>query len=198
MPSLKEVQYYLTGLWLLAKLSPHGLRYLDLTDRGMLRSFWAMAWCLPPTAISWIWWQSIYLSKMPDGTSTGLPFFLRLALVEIINWLVPLLLVGLVALVTGFGQRFSAIVTAVNWLIVPFTYASGLVVGTVFLFPAAEPLLGPFWLILMAGLIIALTRILRMICGANPLRNAALIIALLAPAIPLSEALQRFLGVYPL
>lgn len=198
MPSLKEVQYYLTGLWLLTKLNPHGLRYLDLTDRGMIRSFWAMVWCIPPTVISWLWWHAIYVAKMPGSAHTGLAFFLRLALVEILNWLVPLLLVGLVALATNIGQRYAAIVTVANWLFVPFSYVSGLIVGSVILFPAGEALLGPIWLMLMGVLIIVLTRILRMVCGPNPLRNAALIIALLAPAIPLSEALQRFLGVYPL
>lgn len=198
MPSLREVHYYLTGLWLLTKLNPHGSRYLDLSDRGMLRSFWAIVWCLPPTIVSWIWWQRIFLSKMPEGTTTGPAFFLRLGLVEILNWLIPLLFVGLIALATGVGHRYSAIVTVANWMLVPFTYALGVLVGLILLFPKVEPLLAPLWLVLIAVLIIALARVLRVVCGPQPFRNAVLIIGLLAPAIPLSEALQRFLGIYPL
>ncbi len=197
MPSLKEVQYYLTGLWLLTRVNPHGLRYLDLSDRGMLRSFWAIVWCLPPTIISWIWWQRIFLAKMPQGTATGFSFFLRLGLIEVISWLVPLLVVGLIALATGLGPRYSAIVTVANWILVPFTYALGALVALILVFPHAEPLLAPLWFVLITLLIIALTRVFRVVCGPQPVRNAALIIGLLAPAIPLSEALQRFLGVYP-
>ena len=33
-----------------------GFRYLDISDRGIMRSFWAILWCVPPIGISWIWW----------------------------------------------------------------------------------------------------------------------------------------------
>ena len=97
MPTFKEVQYYLSGLWLLIRMDARGFQYLDISDRGMLRSFWAILWCLPPIGISWLWWQQAYLIAMPPETATGLAFFLRLALVEAANWVIPLVL-GLGAL----------------------------------------------------------------------------------------------------
>ena len=65
MPGFREVQYYLAGLWLLIRLDPRGFRYLDMSERGVNRSFWAMAWCLPPMGISWLWWRQAFLRSMP-------------------------------------------------------------------------------------------------------------------------------------
>ncbi|MGO6905063.1 hypothetical protein ACCS96_33370, partial [Rhizobium ruizarguesonis] len=65
MPGFREVQYYLAGLWLLIRLDARGFRYLDMSERGVNRSFWAMAWCLPPMGISWLWWRQAFLRSMP-------------------------------------------------------------------------------------------------------------------------------------
>ena len=117
MPSLKEIEYYLRGIVLLIQGKPQGFGYLDLTDRGMIRSFWAMVWCFPPTAISWVWWQTAFLRAHPPA------------------------------------------------------------------------------LILL--LIFSLIRLLRMICGQQPLIIATLVLLLLVPSMFLSDYLQQYLGVYP-
>jgi len=57
MPTLKEVEFYLRGLWLLFKQDSSGFSYLDLTDRGAMRSFWAVLWALPAILISFAWWR---------------------------------------------------------------------------------------------------------------------------------------------
>lgn len=61
MPTLKEVEFYLTGLWLLFTQDPKGVNYLDFSDRGALRSFWAAVFVLPTTLLTFVWWRSIYL-----------------------------------------------------------------------------------------------------------------------------------------
>ena len=82
MPTLKEVEFYLRGLWLLFKQDPSGFSYLDLTDRGAVRSFWAILWALPAILISFAWWRLLYLQGLPEDTGPGAVFFFRLALVE--------------------------------------------------------------------------------------------------------------------
>ena len=77
MPTLKEVEFYLKGLWLLFKQDPSGFAYLDLTDRGAMRSFWAILWALPAILISFAWWRLLYLQGLPEGTETGGLFFFR-------------------------------------------------------------------------------------------------------------------------
>ncbi|MBN9033134.1 MAG: hypothetical protein BGO05_25990 [Rhizobiales bacterium 63-7] len=197
MPSLKEIEYYLRGIVLLIQGKPQGFGYLDLTDRGMIRSFWAMVWCFPATAISWVWWQTAFLRAYPPGTKTGLPFFLRLAMVEIANWIVPLVLAGLLCLALRLGRRFLAIVVVSNWLAVPLSYLYALIVLIVMFVPGAAGIASLLWLALILLLIFSLIRLLRMICGQQPLIIATLVLLLLVPSMFLSDYLQQYLGVYP-
>ena len=197
MPSLKEIEYYLRGIVLLIQGKPQGFGYLDLTDRGMIRSFWAMVWCFPATAISWVWWQTAFLRAYPPGTKTGLPFFLRLAMVEIANWIVPLVLAGFLCLLFGLGRRFHAIVVVSNWLAVPLAYVYALIILMVLVLPGMEGLASLLWLGLLVTLVFALVRLMRMICGQQPLMITTLILVLLVPTMLLSDLLQQYLGVYP-
>ena len=119
MPTLKEVEFYLRGLWLLFKQDPAGFSYLDLTDRGALRSFWSILWALPAILVSFAWWRLLYLQGLPDGTETGALFFFRLALVEASNWVFPLVLLGILCWLIGVGEKFAAMVVVTNWLARP-------------------------------------------------------------------------------
>jgi len=114
MPTLKEVEFYLKGLWLLFKQDPAGFSYLDLTDRGAIRSFWSILWALPAILISFAWWRLLYLQRLPDGTGIDTVFFFRLALIEACNWLFPLVLLGVLCWMIGIGEKFSSMVVVVN------------------------------------------------------------------------------------
>jgi hypothetical protein len=129
MPGFKEVQYYLAGLWLLIRMDPAGFRFLDLSERGVNRSFWAFVWCLPPMGISWLWWREAFLQTMPPHTDVGMLFYFRLGLVEAANWFVPLVFAGLLLLAFKKGERFAPVIVAVNWLGVPLSYINGLFAG---------------------------------------------------------------------
>lgn len=197
MPTFREVQYYLSGLWLLIRMDARGFQYLDISDRGMMRSFWAIFWSLPSIGISWLWWQKAYLTAMPPETSAGLAFFLRLALVEVANWLVPLVLAGVLLLIFRFGDKFTPIVVVVNWLGVPTSYLNALLIALIAFVPGSSGLVALLWLALMMAIIFSLARMLRMICGTHPLFIGTLTLVLLIPTMLLTDFLQRFLGVYP-
>ena len=197
MPGTHEVQIYLYGLWLLVRGDASGMRRLDLTDRGVTRSFWAIAWCLPAMAVSWIWWRALYLRGMPGDTDVGGIFFFRLALLELANWLVPLILLGLVAWGLGLGRKYLVMVVAVNWLSVPFAYAYATLSLLMMIIPALTGLLSLVWLALIITLLFSVSRIFRMICGQQPLMITTLTMVLIVPTMLLSDALERFLGIYP-
>ncbi|WP_267551450.1 hypothetical protein [Rhizobium rhizogenes] len=197
MPTFKEVQYYLSGLWLLIRMDARGFQYLDISDRGMMRSFWAIFWSLPPIGISWLWLQQAYLSAMPPETSTGLAFFLRLALVEAASWLMPPILAGLLLLLFRFGDKFAPIVATLNWFFVPANYLNALLLALIIFVPGTTVLAGFLSLALAMATIFALARVLRMICGNHPLFIGTLTLLLLIPNMLLTDFLQRFLGIYP-
>jgi len=197
MPGLLEVKLYLSGLLLLVRGDAAGLQRLDISDRGLMRSFWAFVWCLPAMAVSWVWWRTLYLRGLPDNTELGGIFFVRLAMLEVANWLVPLILIGLLAWGLSLGRKYYAMVVAVNWLSLPFAYAYGCLSLLLILVPGLTGILSLLWLFLMIGLIFSVSRIFRMICGANPLMVATLTMVLIVPTMLLSDTLERFLGIYP-
>jgi hypothetical protein len=197
MPGFREVQYYLAGLWLLIRMDPAGFRFLDMSDRGVNRSFWAFVWCLPPMGISWLWWRESFLRTMPPHTDVGLVFYVRLGLVEAANWFVPLVLAGLLLLAMKKGERFSAVVVSVNWLGVPLSYINGLLLALVFFLPGTIGLVSLLLLAFMLAQVFAIARILRMIFNGNGLLIGAMTLVLFVPALMLSEFMQRFLGIYP-
>lgn len=197
MPGFREVQYYLAGIWLLIKLDPRGFRFLDISDRGVNRSFWAIIWCLPPTGISWLWWRNAYLRSMPPETDVGLAFYFRLGLVELANWFVPLVFAGLLLLAVRMGERFAPVVVSVNWLGVPLAYINGLLLALVFFLPGSVGIVSMLLLIFMLAQVFVLARVLRMICQGHALMVGALTLVLLVPSMMLSEYLQNFLGIYP-
>ncbi|MGF9693534.1 hypothetical protein AAIH46_12010 [Rhizobium sp. 0TCS1.26] len=197
MPPISEVRLYISGLWLLVRGNPAGFRCLDISDRGMMRSFWAIVWSLPAIASSWIWWRLAYLQGLPEGQSLGGIFFLRMGMLEAANWLLPLVLAGVLALVMGFGRHFPAIVLITNWLSVPFAYIYGVLSLMLIALPGLTAIIALLWLAAILSLIIALTRIFKMLLGDQTLMVATLTMVLIVPSLLVSDVLEKFLGVYP-
>ncbi len=197
MPSLHEVQLYLRGLWLLVLGKSEGMQLLDISERGMWRSFYAALWCLPSMALSWYWWHEAYLKGLPEGAGTGGIFFFRLAMVDAICWMVPLILIGLLLILFGLREKFAAIIIITNWLSLPFSYAYSALILLALFIPALTALVALLWFMLLLALVASTARILTVFVREQPLLVTALVMTMLVPGMILSEALQRFLGVYP-
>lgn len=197
MPTLKEVEFYLMGLWLLFRKDAAGFTYLDLSDRGALRSFWAIAWALPAILVSFIWWQMLFVGTLPEGVGVGGLFYFRLVMVEAMNWVLPVILVGVLCWMIGIGEKFASIVVAANWLSLPVSYSYAVLVLVMMLIPALSGLIALLWFLLMLTLIAVLFRILWMIIGDHILTVATVTMVLLVPSMLIAEMLERYLGVYP-
>jgi hypothetical protein len=178
-------------------MDPRGFRFLDMSDRGVNRSFWAIFWCLPQMGISWLWWRQAFLQTMPPHTDVGALFYFRLGLVEAANWFVPLVFAGLLLLAFKKGERFGPVIVSVNWLGVPLSYVNGMLLALVFFLPQLVGLVSVLLLAFMLAQVFAIARILRMIFYGQGLMVGALTLVLLVPSLMLSEYLQRFLGIYP-
>ncbi len=198
MPTTREILIYLNGLWLLFQRDPKGFQYMDMTDRGMMRSFWAIVWAAPAIALSWIWWRMNYMDGMTAATAQpALLFFFRLGLLEAANWLMPLVLVGVLCLLLDISDKFPAIVAATNWLALPVSYAYGVLIILMMIAPGLPALIALAWFVLMVVLVAALFRILWTICGDHLLMVSTLTMVLLVPSMIISETLERYLDVFP-
>ena len=54
MPSVEDIQQYMTGAWRLMLGKPDGMRLLDISVDGFWNSFFAIIVALPALAASWI------------------------------------------------------------------------------------------------------------------------------------------------
>lgn len=197
MPPFPEVKFYISGLWLVFKGDAQGLKRLDVTDRGMMRSFWAFVWCLPAMFIDWTGMRFAFLSANPQGTKAGLAFYLRLFLIEAINWVLPLLLLGILCLLLKTERKFIAMVVAINWLSVPVAYAYAVITLLMFLVPFAAGAIALVQLALLIATVFAISRFVRQICGPEPLVVATTMLVLLIPSLIAVDLLQSYLGVSP-
>jgi hypothetical protein len=118
-------------------------------------------------------------------------------MLEVMDWMLPLIFVGMVCALLGIGRKFPVMVITFNWLSIPFAYAYGIISIGFLLHVGLDGLLAIVHLSLLIVLVLCVIRIVRLICGPQPLIVTTLVLVLIVPDMLLSEALQRFLDIYP-
>ena len=113
MPSADEIQSYLWGVWRLMSGRPDGMRALDFSADGFWNSFFAMVLALPALGVGWV----AFANDLGGGEGLGfrLSILLRLAIIDLAVWVVPIVLLAAVAGPAGLGNRFVPYVVANNW-----------------------------------------------------------------------------------
>jgi hypothetical protein len=198
MPQIEEIGYYIKGLWLLILGDRSGFDWLDISASGVWRSFAAFLWCLPAMAVGWAAWRVFYLEQMPQGTATGLPFIVKLFLIDVTIWIVPLVLVAMLAKPLGFADLLASIVITTNWLSVPIVYAMAVPLTIRLVIPDAEGLAYLLSFLLLIANFTAIFRLIKTIASDQLLLASAISALLILPSLMLSEALPRLLGVMPI
>lgn len=197
MPRLEEVGYYLRGLWLLLLGKPEGFHYLDLTERGFWRSWWAVLFCLPPTLLSWASFRLYFLTQAPQGTPTGPLFFLKLAVVEAANWLIPLLIVLVLARIAGFNRAALPLVVVLNWLSVPLQWAY-VPVSLIQIWAPADTSAALLYLLTLGSYVFITYRIAVSILGGQKFPAFVLVMVVFSVPLMVQSQLLTMLGLVEL
>ncbi len=114
MPSLDEIYRYFFGVWRMMLGKKDGLTYLDISADGFWRSFYAIVIALPPLLASWV----LFAANLTAGKEDfGLRFAIvsRTAFVDISAWLVPIIIIGIIAPYIGIRREYAAYIIATNW-----------------------------------------------------------------------------------
>ncbi|GAA4128262.1 transporter [Aminobacter aganoensis] len=109
-----EIQQYLSGAWRLMLGKADGLRQLDLSADGFWNSFFAILIAVPALIVGWVG-VSDELTLQSAAFAGRFGIVVRLALVDIGAWVLPLIVFALVARRVGIGDRFVHYVVASNW-----------------------------------------------------------------------------------
>jgi hypothetical protein len=114
MPSSGEIQQYLTGAWRMMIGKADGLRLLDLTVDGFWNSFFAIVIALPALVVGWVA-AANELSQIAGISGSKLSIVVRLAVIDLAAWILPLVALAAVASRAGLADRFVNLVVAGNW-----------------------------------------------------------------------------------
>ncbi|MBZ9861405.1 transporter [Mesorhizobium sp. CA12] len=113
MLSSDETYASLAGAWRLMFGKADGLRLLDLSADGFWNSFFAIVVAAPALIVGWVGIANEVGD--PDAFAGRLVMLVRLATVDIGSWVLPLVVLALVAPRAGIGGRFVHYVVASNW-----------------------------------------------------------------------------------
>ncbi len=112
MPAQEEIQQYVIGVWrMMITARPDGLKLLDISADGFWRSFWALVLALPPMLVAWISAAPSYM----EADASKLSVVVRLGMIDVAVWLVPLVGLALVVRPIGMADRFAHFVISGNW-----------------------------------------------------------------------------------
>lgn len=112
MPSGEEIQTYFAGAWRLMMGKPDGVRALDVSADGFWNSFYAIVVAIPALGVGW---AALALDLAGYGLGSRLSILLRLAVIDVTAWVLPLLCLGLIARPIGILDRYPHFVVASNW-----------------------------------------------------------------------------------
>lgn len=192
MLSADEVQTSLAGAWQLMMGKADGLRLLDLSADGFWNSFFALVVAAPALVVGWVGVANEIGD--PDLVSGRVGTMLKVALVDVGTWVLPLAVLAAVARHVGIGPRFVAYVVASNW-------ASALIAWVLLPAALARLLLPPgsevATLLSLAFFLLTMVLTWRMtnaVIGKGPAVGSAVFGGMLAVSLLVLFALQALLG----
>jgi hypothetical protein len=114
MPSGDYVQNALTASWRMMWGRHDAVRMHDITADGFWTSFFAIVIALPPLVVGWVAITD-QLTHFPPSFGNRLFTVIRLAIVDIAAWVVPIAMLAVVSPYAGIEKRFVHYVVAANW-----------------------------------------------------------------------------------
>jgi hypothetical protein len=114
MPSAEEIQQYLHGAWRMMLGKADGLRALDISADGFWNSFFAIVVALPALIVNWVTIADSYGDVAADF-SDRFAIFIRLAVMDLAAWLLPLAALAAIARRVKLADRYVHFVVASNW-----------------------------------------------------------------------------------
>ncbi len=192
MPSGEEVQQYLTGVWQMMLGRSEGLSLLDLSVDGFWNSFYAIMVALPALVVGWV--------AIANSVSYAVYFevrfaiLLRLFIVDMGAWVLPLAVLGAISRPAGIASRFVHYVVASNWASALFAW---LMLPSALLrlfWPGAQELTLFVSIVLFIASLVLSWRLTIIAIGRGLATGSAVFLGMLVTSITALMLLQELLG----
>lgn len=193
MLSADETQSALLGAWRLMLGKADGFRLLDLSADGFWNSFFAIVVALPAMIVGWVGIANEIGD--PDAFAGRFGMVVRLAVIDLGTWVLPLVALAFVGRRAGIGGRFVHYVVASNW--------ASAIVAWLMLPPALLRLFGPatdqavslFSLVLFIATMVLTWRMTNLAIGRGAAVGTAVFVGMFLVSLAVLFALQALLGV---
>lgn len=114
MPSFAEILRYFYGVGLMMAGRSEGLKHLDVSADGFWSSFAAIIVALPPVALSWVEYETVERAA-PLPETEPVAIYAAHALADVAAWLLPVVILMLLARRIGYSRKIVPLVIATNW-----------------------------------------------------------------------------------
>lgn len=194
MPPSEDIQRQLLGAWQMMLGKRDGIRLLDLSVDGFWNSFFAIIVALPVLVVGWV---PLAKDAYGVGSSLGerLSFILRLAIIDISVWVLPLAALAIVAGFIGVKDRFVPYVVATNWGSALFAWFMLPASLLTLIFPDAADLSMTLSLLIFLGTLVLSWRLTNSALGKGPIIATGVFTGTLFFAILVLFLLQDLLGI---
>ena len=191
MLSADEIQSSLNGAWRMMLGKADGLRLLDLSADGFWNSFFAIAVAMPALIVGWVGVSN----AIGETAADRFELLLKLALVDIGTWVLPLLALGAVAPRAGLSSRFVHYVVAGHWTgaIIAWLMLPGALLRM--LFPAADQASGLLSLLLFLVSLVFSWRMTNIAIGKGAAMATAVFAGMFAVSLILLFMLEKLLDI---
>lgn len=195
MPPLEKIRPQWLALWQLAKGDARGLSAFDITDRGVILSFWAFVYYLPAFLIHAVLARVNYLAISPDLGRSNITFLFQSLFMQIGGWLSLLLSICVFGFALGLRPLLRLIIVMVNWGSIPLLYIVYGLVYPLLLLTSGQTVIS--WL-LQISLLLAVTvslllliwRILATVAGGHGAKRAGYIFLVGISSLWVAHALE--------
>lgn len=191
----EEIQQYLAGAWRLMLGKADGLRLLDLSADGFWNSFVAILIAAPALIVGWVG-LSDDLSLQGLVLIGRFGIILRLAVIDIGAWIVPLAAFALVASRAGVGDRFVQYVVASNWASAIIAWLMLPAALLRMLLPASQDLIALVSMLLFVLSMVLSWRMTNAVIAKGAAVGSAVFAAMFAVSLVVLLSLQSLLGIY--
>jgi hypothetical protein len=197
MPPVGDIQRYLKGVWRMMTGRKDGIRLLDLSVDGFWNSFFAIIVALPVMLAGW---APLATEIAGHGASFGtrLSVVLRLAIVDLGSWLLPLIGLALLSGLIGIRDRLVHYIVASNWATALFAWFMLPTNLTRLFFPAADDAANGFALIVFIISLILSWRLTDAALEKGAAVTTGVFVAMLVSSIIFLITLQDLFGVVPI
>ncbi len=196
MPPADDIYRQLYGAWRMMTGRPDGMRLLDLTLDGFWNSFFAIVVAGPAMLASWVPLAG-ELSGSNAGFGMRLSMLVRLAIVDVGAWVLPLVALAAVAGYAGIRARFVHFVVASNWASAIFVWMTLPVSLVRLFFPTTGDLAASLSLVIFLATLVLYWRLINVVLEKGAGMASAVFGGMFAASIFTLLALQSLLGVMP-